>query len=616
MKLQGDIYAARNLFSQATDSYRRCLQYDQRNLLALNNIGHLLYKLGKVKDAKKFLNRAIANDVSYAPSLYNLAMIHVDEKQYEQAEELFENCIKLAPKMSEAFLMLDFVRLRIYEEHTEETQTQSIDLLETAVNSNPEDVRPKLQLIKAYENVKEFEKADILYREIHAASPKVAFDLEKTSRLMMNRLEQEKSQRYANMAAKMSDEYSQFQLFMSVYLAVLPMEESYQSHVNWSEAQCADLRDSQFQHPRITGKPDKLRIGYVSPDFYFHAISFFIRGILEHHDRDKVEVFCYAQLHTSDDASKQLEELTDHWREIQHLDDYQAARLINQDKIDILVDLAGHCAGTRLSLFAYKPAPIQATYMGYPGSTGLREMDYWISDWSLHPEDTPEPSSEEKYRLNRSWIAYTIEDYPDIEAKRKGTPITFGVVNHIGKHSSEFIDAWAAILTRIPEAEFIIKSTQFSDADLRIQVLDLLERKGVDRERVYLIGQSRTHLDHLNTYNSIDVCLDPFPYTGGTSTADALVMGSTVITLGGNALRERLCTSILKSINKESWVTNSVEDYVDLACEMALKGVTLEDKFLVREAFFKADITDSVDLTINLERAYENMWDRYSRSSA
>ncbi|MCG8434684.1 MAG: methyltransferase, FkbM family domain protein, partial [Gammaproteobacteria bacterium] len=210
-----------------------------------------------------------------------------------------------------------------------------------------------------------------------------------------------------------------------------------------------------------------MRIGYVSGDFYSHAVAFFIKSILENHDRSQFEVFCYSHQKVSDQVTFNLKVLADHWREITHVSDFEAARMIYRDNIDILIDLSGHTRDGRMEVSAFKPAPIQVSYLGYPGSTGLDEMDYWITDHLIHPEDTTEPSTESKYRLNRCWTVYQpLQELPEITEKPAGTPLTFGVINHIGKHSAQFIGIWSRILEQNPDSQLIVKSVEFRSTDL------------------------------------------------------------------------------------------------------------------------------------------------------
>lgn len=606
LKLRGDILSASGLMNEAEGAYRRALKLDGRNVPALNNLGNLLRQLGDTKESTKLLKRALANDENFVPAHYNLALVYVAEELFDEAEKELSACIQLAPDLAEPWLMQDLVITKL-----DKSAEERLRSLTESLQHKPLDTRIRLQLVKILEDHNRADEAQEYYTELNELDPHIAGQVEQTSRILMNRLEQPLAQRFADMAMKLSDSGYQVHLFMSSYLAVLSIEDCFRNHLAWSEKACADARQKQFSHTQLKPAPGRLKIGYVSPDFHMHAVSFFIKGMLEKHNRDQFEVFCYSHQRTRDSRTEELMAFADHWREIQYLNDYQAASLINGDDIDILVDLSGHTAASRVSLFAHKPAPIQVAYLGYPGSTGLKEMDYWLTDYITHPEDTQEPSTEIKYRLQRCWISYdTSHNKADIELTQADGPLTFGVINHIGKHSDAFVQTWGAILARLPDARLIVKSVEFSNPNLRLKVLDKLESLGIDRTRVRLMGRTRTQKEHFQTYNLIDVCLDPFPYTGGTSTADSLMMGTPVITLTGDALKSRMSTSMLTHLGRPEWIAKDVNEYVNLACEFGRKKISLDEKLAIRDQFFDSELTDTADLTQHIERAFLDMWQK------
>ena len=170
---------------------------------------------------------------------------------------------------------------------------------------------------------------------------------------------------------------------------------------------------------------------------------------------------------------------------------------------------------------------------------------------------------------------------------------------------------WGQILKRNPDARLLVKSVEFRDGDLRVIVTDYLEEMGVDRQRLTLMGQSRNHDDHLNVYNTIDVCLDPFPYNGGTSTADALVMGVPVISLTGDTLKSRMGVAILTSSGFPQWIGDSHEAYAQIATDLAQTGTSLNEKQRIQDTFLGSEMTDGPGLVKELERAYRNMWESY-----
>jgi len=608
-KLQGDIYRRCGLPDKAISSYNRSLKLDGRNVPALNNLGNTYREQERLDEAQKYLNLALDNDANFVPARYNLALVLIDNRDMAAAEAELLICAEKAPTVPDIWFSLAQILV------SEEKPGGAISLLEKAVNHCPDSTDLCLRLIKLYEDVGRDSKAVPLYKKVDQLDPSIAEEYQKQSSIQMNRLMQTSAQDFANRAAKLNEKYIRNQLFMSSYLAVEDIETCFQRHLDWNAGlKVKEARNNHFAHSVKPGKDRILRIGYVSPDFYNHAVSWFATSILRNHNRSEVEVFCYANMHAkADNVTARLKALSDHWREIQDLSDYQAARLINRDNIDVLIDLSGHTRGSRTSLFAFKPAPIQASYLGYPGSSGLTEIDYWITDHLIHPIDTTEPSSETKYRLNRNWIAYGTEDgIPPLTEKPAGAPITFGVINHIGKHSREFINMWGQILKRNPDARLLVKSVEFQESDLRIKVIDYLEELGVDRQRLTLTGQTLNHKEHLDVYNGVDVCLDPFPYNGGTSTADALAMGVPVITLAGDTLKGRMALAILTASGFPQWIVDSHEAYEQMATDRAQTGTSLKEKQRIRDTFLGSEVCDGPGLVKELERAYRNMLEGYS----
>ncbi len=604
-KLQGDVFHGFELYDQAVTSYTKALNRNGEMVSALNNSGCNYLLLGDSKNAKKNLSRAKHLNPGYCLARYNLARAMMALSENQEAEKELLYCTENAPNFAEAWFLLAKLREDLGDlEGTAET-------LLSALEPCGESVEIRLKLAQVLDRIGRAEEAQAQYSELDRIKPDLAEMFSEQSNIWMNRLEQPDAQATADISAKLNDKFVRHQLFMCAYLAVLDNEASFEVHRAWNENHCADARANAFSHG--PGEPrDKLRIGYVSPDLYAHAVSFFIRSVFKHQDRERFEVIAYASVAKPDQTTDQLKELVDEWRDIYHLSDYEAARLINQDNIDILVDLSGHTKRSRVSLFAFRPAPIQVTYMGYPGSTGMTEMDYWLTDKVIHPSDTPEPSTEEKYRLDRCWMSYTPEDeLPDLIERGSDEPITFGCINHIGKYSEAFIRTIAEILNRMPEAVFLLKSIEFVDSDLRIKVEERLASLGVDMKRLSLVGLSLTRLEHMGTYNKIDICLDPFPYTGGTSTADALVMGTPVISLAGGSLKERMSASMLTSIDRPDWISESQSGYVDAAVRLAEDPDLRKLKPNIRNSFLESDIVDGPGMATALDTAFKDMWDRY-----
>lgn len=380
----------------------------------------------------------------------------------------------------------------------------------------------------------------------------------------------------------------------------------------WEERHAAGLAAAAPPHDNDPDPGRRLRIGYVSPDFRLHAVANFIEPVIEAHDRRQFEIYCYAQVRRSDRRTERLRKLADHWRPIVGCDDDAVAAWIRADRIDVLVDLAGHTGDNRLLVFARRPAPVQVTWLGYMGTTGLSAMDYIIANrWLIPPE-------------HRRYFAETVFDVPHCAPFRfpaapapRETPvperreIVFGCFNNSRKVREVSIEAWCRILARVPGSRMILKSWGFEDADIRNVFLQRFARHGIDAGRIELRGGSGYRL-YLDGYRDIDIALDSFPANGGTTTCDTLLMGVPLVTLWGDTMAARVGGGTLCALGLDELVTDDVGAYVELAVELASDRARLDRlRRAIGEAVVAGGFTDMATSTRGIEAAFREMWRRW-----
>lgn len=358
----------------------------------------------------------------------------------------------------------------------------------------------------------------------------------------------------------------------------------------------------------------KLKIGYVSPDFKRHPVGKFIAPIIKHHDHQKFEIYCYGEIKKVDEITEEIKASCDHWRSTLGLTDEQVIEQIKQDRIDILIDLAGHTDDNRLPIFFSKPAPIQASYLGYFATTGIPTIDYWITDHHLHPVDTEEKTSETIWRLPRCYVAYQpssealeVNPLPALSSEY----ITFGCLNNFSKLNPFLLSLWAKILQALPQSRLILKSHyhNLDDPEEKQSVELFLQEQGFNLEQVELIDSPTLAEDYFALYHRIDIHLDTFPYNGCTTTCDALWMGVPVLTLAGDRKIQRMGNSLLQAIGLGDWIAHSPEEYVNKAITFAqdLEAIA-QLRTSLRERFQKSQLGDIEGLTLALENAYQQMW--------
>lgn len=312
-----------------------------------------------------------------------------------------------------------------------------------------------------------------------------------------------------------------------------------------------------------------LRVGYVSPDFRQHPVASFMRPLLRAHDPDRVEVFCYSSVRRPDATSAELQQLAPHWRDIASFTDEVAAQLIAQDRIDILVDLAQHGAGHRLGIFARKPAPVQISWLGYPGTTGVAAIDYRLTDPQLDPPELGDDhSSEALVRLPRTFWCYEApceHEIGELPAIERGY-VTFGSLNSCKKLSEVCLQSWARILRAIPDAKLL---TIAPEGKARERIHELFATSGVEPSRVEMRAPMSRDA-YYRTYQELDIALDPAPYGGGTTSLDALWMGVPLITRRGALAVGRSGASLLHNLGLARELVASTDDeVVELATGLA-----------------------------------------------
>jgi predicted O-linked N-acetylglucosamine transferase (SPINDLY family) len=359
--------------------------------------------------------------------------------------------------------------------------------------------------------------------------------------------------------------------------------------------------------------PDRpLRVGYVSPDFRRHSVGYFIEPILEHHDHANFATYCYSNHTGADDEVKaRLKPHADGWRDIAAMDDDAVAQLIRKDQIDILVDLAGHMAGNRLLVFARQPAPVQATYLGYPNGLGLKQIGWRISDGI-----SDQPGMTETHYLQRiarlpacAWCYRPPENSPAVIEPKADGPITFGSFNNFAKASPLTLETWAAILAAVPGSRLLLKAKTLADETARSIAMHKLQAAGIAAERVTLSGWKGGMDEHLSTYGEVDVALDPFPYNGTTTTCEALWMGVPVVGLAGDLHVSRVGASLLTAVGLPKLIAADTQQYIALATSLAQdRSWRQELRRTLRQQMQASTLMNAAGFARNLEAAYRYMW--------
>ena len=359
-------------------------------------------------------------------------------------------------------------------------------------------------------------------------------------------------------------------LFTLNYDPEIEPQQAFERHQQWAAIYGGAEARFLNPQPRLSDRP--IRVGYVSGSFYEHSLAYTFEPILAAHSRPAFHVTCYSNSSQVDAVTARLQRTSDCWREIYNLTDNDAAALIRADAIDILVDLNGHCGGSRLTLFSQKPAPVQVTWNGYPNTTGLRTIDYrFTCPLSDPPGQTEHIHTEELIRLP-CFTCYLPPDWAPpcgpLPARSVGR-VTLGCFNNIPKICDSAIEAWSRILVLVPGSRLVLKSRGYASERLRSRMREIFASAGVDANRVEMIEFTPRREDHLDLYNRVDLALDTWPYNGTVTTMEALWMGVPVISLVGCAHVARVGLSLLAAVGLNELAVSSADEYVATAVELA-----------------------------------------------
>jgi protein O-GlcNAc transferase len=383
-------------------------------------------------------------------------------------------------------------------------------------------------------------------------------------------------------------------------------------HQRWYERHALPLERFSRPHDNDPDSQRRLRVGYVSPNFARHPVGRFLLPLLECHDHRQFEIFCYASVAAPDELTERLRGHADHWREVGGLSDEQLAELIREERIDLLVDLAAHLAQNRLLAFARKPAPVQVTYLAYCSTTGLRSIDYRLSDPFMDPPGEPTSYyAEETVRLPETYWCYR----PDQNLAPPGPlpalatgQVTFGCLNSFWKVTPSTLSAWRELLRTVPGSRLLLHARPGAHRD---RVRQFFAEGAVDPARVAFVGYLSV-AEYFLVYERIDVGLDPFPYAGGTTTCDALWMGVPVVSLAGKAPLSRAGLGVLTNAGLPELVAGTPGEYARVAAMLAGDLPRLAAlRAGLRERLHRSPLTDAPRFARNVEAAYRMMWRRW-----
>jgi protein O-GlcNAc transferase len=573
-----------------------------------NSMGHMLKEQGNLIDASSFFQRAIELKPDIADFYFNLAAIFQIQKKFEQAEKNYIKALELSPDNYRAHANLgaiytirgNFRQAEISFQNALEYKKDSPEIY----NNLGSVQHSSGNLVDAEKNYNQAIALNNLYYE---AYNNLAVLYTNTGNLT----EAEKKYR------KTIELDPDFSPARSNLLLLLQYRDNLTREEWRSELDLFSNRfstpDRKFKNDPVRGR--KLKIGYVSADFRNHSCFSFIEPLLKHHDRSMVEITCFAEVDNPDRQTGIIRELADAWYFTAGMSDREMASLIEKAEIDILVDLTGHTFNNRLAVFAIKPAPVQTSWLGFPGSTGLKAIDYRISDQWLTPADSPEYYSETVWNLDRLSHSYQAPpDSPDIDVLPclNNGYITFCSFNNLSKITEKTIQLWASVLKNIPDSRIILKAKYLTLADIKENLINLFGKHGIAPDRIDFYDITDSAYTHLDYYNKADIALDTYPYNGATTTMEALWMGVPVISLAGDRTASRYGLSFLENAGLADLAVNTTDSFIKAAEKLAAdKNYLSALRKEMRNRIINSHLMDYSGFAQSIEGAYRQMWENW-----
>ena len=611
-KVLGAVLGQTGRKSEAVNANQKSVQLMPQDAEARSNLGITLQELGRFEEAAASYKKAIALKPDYAEAHSNLGNALTELGRFEEAEASLRQSIALKPDYAEAHSNLGIT-------------LQELGRFEEAAASYKKATALKPDFVKAHNNlgsalteIGRFEEAEASLRQSIALKPDYAEAHNNLGNTLkeLGRFE-EAAASYKKAIALKSDFAEVHSNLLFLYSGFNYDASQYLKEAHDYGCKITEAVTSQFSSWLCEDK-QVLRVGLVSGDLRNHPVGYFLEGLLKKFSRSKLALFAYPTKLLEDELSLRIKPHFSAWRPLVGISDEAAAKLIHSDGINILIDLSGHTAKNGLPIFAWKPAPIQVTWLGYFASTGVAEIDYIVGDSYVTPVEEANHFTEKIWRLPESYLCFTQPnedvDVVPLPALTNGS-VTFGCFNKIERMSDKVVAVWGRILKAIPDSRLFLKGKTFSDDSMRDAIYRRFGLVGIGKERLILEGSS-SRLKYLAAYNSVDIALAPFPYGGGTTSAEALWMGVPVIVKRGNHFLSHLGESIAHNAGLSNWIASDEDDYVTKAIEFS---ANLDDLAVLRSRLraqvVSSPLFDAERFANHFENALREMWERWKEGT-
>lgn len=609
----GNLLRAQGNLEEALGAYRQAVALFPQRADAYLNPGAVLAELKRFDEAAELLRRAIELQPDYPQAHHNLGNVLVQLGQLPEAVRALRRAATLRPAYHATLYLLAGALLRLGE------YAESVEICRQSIALQPNYAEGHLTLGSGLRGLGQLDEALGAYRRALALNPGWAVAHVNLANIQIDCGLIEQAIRSFRRAIACDPTFLRSFSSLLVYLnyrSSITSREIYHEHWLFNLTHAAILERKTVVHANDRSADRPLRIGYVSPDFRDHSTSFFSLPLLTNHDPKQFIIYCYADLDAEDEVTERFRTAAGVWRKTTGLSDEQVAAMVQNDRIDILVDLALHTSGGRPLLFARRPAPIQVTWLGYPGTTGLTAMNYRLTDAHIDPPGLNDAYYfEESVRLPDTALCYnprTTNPAPNRLPALSAGHVTFGCLNLLAKVNEPTLARWAKALAAAPRSRLLMAAPRGSP---RERIAAFFKTAGIDATRIEFLDRQPTWRQFMQVYHRIDISLDTFPWNGHTTSLESLWMGVPVVTLFGQRAISRAGLCYLSNLNLADLATDSPERYVQIAAELARDLPRLaklrED---LRQRMLNSALTDARQFAGHVESAYLQMWQRWIRN--
>jgi protein O-GlcNAc transferase len=608
LKLQGKL-------DDAIAGYQNALSLQSNYAQAYNNQATVLQLQNKPNEAIALLQKALVIAPEYAEAHNNLGNVLKEQGRHAEATVSFQKALSISPNSAEIHYNLGIVLSALGK------FDEAIQSYQKAIALRPDYVEAHNNLGIAYKESGQLDLASACYQKAIALNPGYVEAHNNLGRIFQTQGKLNEAIACLRRALMIKPDFvdaHSILLFIGLNSPSFLLSELFAEHVRFAERFETPLKQYQRHHLNMRDPNKRLKIGYVSADLRRHAVAYFMESVLAHHDKSQFEIFCYYNHSQIDQVTERLRAYANHWIVCDGMADEYLTERIRADGIDILVDLSGHSTGNRLLVFARKPAPVQVTYLGYPGTTGLSAMDYRITDNYLDPVGMTEQFNTEKlWRLPDIISCYRPDDnspavieHPPMEDNGY---VTFGCFNNFTKVTDEVLAVWGRILDKVPNSCLMLEINGIDSEPFYSEVQNRMKRIGIPSEKLILIPRKRENQFVL--YNRIDIALDPFPYNGGTTSFDTLWMGVPFVALAGAHAVSRMGVSTLTNAGLGELVGQTADEYVEIAAALALDASRLKQmRTGLRDRVKVSSLMDGKRFTHHMEDGFRAMWKNWCES--